>query len=112
MSRLFKSAAFPTLIVVVLAFFAQKLIGSSSHPPKQTFGNLLAELQTTPTSVQNLTINEKDTTVDVQTTDGKKYTVGFPDAFTPTLIGDIQKANLPPSAWTINGKSSSGLLSL
>jgi cell division protease FtsH len=112
MSRLFKSAAFPILIVVVLAFFAQKLIGSSSHTPKQTFGNLLAELQTTPTSVQNLTINEKDNTVDVQTTDGKKYTVGFPDAFTPTLIGDIQKANLQPSAWTINGKSSSGLLSL
>ena len=31
MSRFFKSAAFPILIVVVLAFFAQKLIGSSSH---------------------------------------------------------------------------------
>jgi cell division protease FtsH len=112
MSRLFKSAAFPILIVVVLAFFAQKLIGSSSHSPKQTFGNLLAELQTTPTSVQNLTINEKDNTVDVQTTDGKKYTVGFPDAYTPTLIKDIQGSGLQPSAWTINGRSSSGLLSL
>ena len=33
MSRFFKSAAFPILIVVVLAFFAQKLIGSSSHGP-------------------------------------------------------------------------------
>ena len=31
MSRFFKSAAFPILIVVVLAFFAQKLIGNSSH---------------------------------------------------------------------------------
>ena len=29
MSRFFKSAAFPILIVVVLAFFAQKLIGNS-----------------------------------------------------------------------------------
>ena len=45
MSRFFKSAAFPILIVVVLAFFAQKLIGTSSHTPKQTFGNLITQLQ-------------------------------------------------------------------
>ena len=44
MSRFFKSAAFPILIVVVLAFFAQKLIGNSSHQPKETFGDLLTQL--------------------------------------------------------------------
>ena len=32
MTRFFKSAAFPILIVIVLAFFVQKLIGSTSHP--------------------------------------------------------------------------------
>ena len=41
MSRFFKSAAFPILIVVVLAFFAQKLIGSSSKEPSYTFGQLV-----------------------------------------------------------------------
>ena len=30
MSRFFKSAAFPILIVVVLAFFASKLVGSTN----------------------------------------------------------------------------------
>jgi cell division protease FtsH len=30
-SRFFKSAAFPILIVVVLAFFAQKLISGPGH---------------------------------------------------------------------------------
>ncbi|MEA2158704.1 MAG: hypothetical protein QOD66_1084, partial [Solirubrobacteraceae bacterium] len=44
MSRFFKSAAFPILIVVVLAFFAQKLIGNSSKTQKQTFGNLISQL--------------------------------------------------------------------
>ena len=34
MSRFFKSAAFPILIVVVLAFFAQKLIGEREHGPQ------------------------------------------------------------------------------
>ena len=36
MSRFFKSAAFPILIVVVLAFFAQKLIGSGNHAEEPT----------------------------------------------------------------------------
>ena len=48
MSRFFKSAAFPILIVVVLAFFAQKLIGNSSHTQKHSFGNMLSELQAGP----------------------------------------------------------------
>ena len=32
MSRFFKSAAFPILIVVVLAFFASKLVGLNMKP--------------------------------------------------------------------------------
>ena len=34
MSRFFKSAAFPILIVVVLAFFAHKLISPGNHQPE------------------------------------------------------------------------------
>ena len=36
MSRFFKSAAFPILIVVVLAFFAQRLISPSDQANKPT----------------------------------------------------------------------------
>ena len=72
MSRFFKSAAFPILIVVVLAFFAQKLIGSSSHSQKQSFGNLLTQLQAQ--QVKSLTLKEKDQTASVTLTDGRKYT--------------------------------------
>ncbi len=60
MSRFFKSAAFPILIVVVLAFFAQKLIGSSSHSQKQTFGNMLYQLE--HSQVQSMSLHEKDNT--------------------------------------------------
>ena len=35
MSRFFKSAAFPILIVVVLAFFAQKLISPARASPRR-----------------------------------------------------------------------------
>ncbi|HEY6399712.1 MAG TPA: ATP-dependent metallopeptidase FtsH/Yme1/Tma family protein, partial [Solirubrobacteraceae bacterium] len=76
MSRFFKSAAFPILIVVVLAFFAQKLIGSSNHQPHQTFGNLLTDLQTG--QVSHMTLHTKDNTVDVTLNTGRKFTVGYP----------------------------------
>ena len=63
MSRFFKSAAFPILIVVVLAFFAQKLIGSSSHGPNYTFGNLLTQLDNK--QVKNLSLDQKSNSADV-----------------------------------------------
>ncbi|MBV8998985.1 MAG: cell division protein FtsH, partial [Solirubrobacterales bacterium] len=109
MSRFFKSAAFPILIVVVLAFFAQKLIGSSHNGPKQTFGNLIYQLDNG--YVQSLSLHQKDNTADVTTTSGQKYTVGFPDGYVPQLI-DTAKKNLQPGNFDIQGKTSNGWLSL
>ena len=111
MSRFFKSAAFPILIVVVLAFFAQKLIGSSSHAPNYTFGNLLTQLD--GHQVKSMTLDQKANSVAVTTTDGTKYTVGYPDSYAPTLINDAQK-DLPAgsSGLNVQSKSSNGWLSL
>ena len=113
MSRFFKSAAFPILIVVVLAFFAQKLIGTSSHQPKQTFGDLLSELDTG--QVKSLSLHEKDNTADVTLTQqagALKYTVGYPDAYTPQLITQAKQHISDPGAFDIQGKASNGWLSL
>ncbi len=109
MSRFFKSAAFPILIVVVLAFFAQKLIGNSSHTQKQTFGNLLTQIQSG--QVKTLTLKEKDNTADVTLNDGRKYSVGYPDQYTPQLITQAQRS-VPPSGFDIQGRASNGWLSL
>ncbi len=110
MSRFFKSAAFPILIVVVLAFFAQKLIGSSSHTQKQSFGNLLTQLQ--GGQVKSLTLKEKDNTADVTLVDGRKYSVGYPDQYTPEIITSAHR-NIPDqSQFDIQGRASNGWLSL
>jgi cell division protease FtsH len=110
MSRFFKSAAFPILIVVVLAFFAQKLIGSSSHTQKQSFGNLLTQLQAQ--QVKGLTLKEKDNTASVTLTDGRKYTVGYPDQYTPQLITSAHANIADQSQFDIQGRASNGWLSL
>ncbi len=112
MSRFFKSAAFPILIVVVLAFFAQKLIGSSSHGPHYTFGNLLSQLESR--QVKSLSLDQKDNSASVTLLAGNaKYTVGYPDSYAPTLINDAEKY-LPSgsSGLDVQSKSSSGWLSL
>ncbi len=114
MSRFFKSAAFPILIVVVLAFFAQKLIGTASHQPRYTFGTLLQELP--QGAVKSLSLHVSDNTVNLTTTSGQHVTVGYPDQYAPMLISDIQSAEksgaIAPTAFDIIGKQSNGWLSL
>ncbi len=109
MSRFFKSAAFPILIVVVLAFFAQKLIGSSSHGQNYTFGNLLYQLQNH--DVKNLQLDQKSNAADVTLQDGTKYSVGYPDSYAPQLI-NMAKNDVPQNGFNVQDKSSNGWLSL
>jgi len=44
MTRFFKSAAFPIIIVIILAFFASKLISSGDRAEKTTFSQFLTQL--------------------------------------------------------------------
>ena len=109
MSRFFKSAAFPILIVVVLAFFAQKLIGSSSHGPNYTFGNLLQQLDTK--QVKSLSLDQKANSANVTLIGGQKYSVGYPDSYAPQLIKDAE-FDVPQGGFNVQSKSSNGWLSL
>ena len=109
MSRFFKSAAFPILIVVVLAFFAQKLIGSTSHGPHYTFGNLLTQLD--QRQVKQLSLDQKSNQADVTLLGGQKYTVGYPDNYATTLIDTAQK-DVQPQGFDVQSKSTNGWLSL
>jgi cell division protease FtsH len=110
MSRFFKSAAFPILIVVVLAFFAQKLIGNANHGQRQTYGTFIAALN--DKQVQSFSLHEKDNTVAYTLDNGQKATVGYPDAQVNTILADAQKAGVPAQNYDVQGKASSGWLSL
>ncbi|MBV9817536.1 MAG: ATP-dependent zinc metalloprotease FtsH [Solirubrobacterales bacterium] len=109
MSRFFKSAAFPILIVVVLAFFAQKLIGSSTHGPSHSFGNLLVQLD--QHKVRKLSLDQKSNSADVTLADGTAYTVGYPDSYATALITKAQ-SDVPQNSFNIETKGSSAWLSL
>src|SRR5688500_17066990 len=113
MSRFFKSAAFPILIVVVLAFFAQKLISPGpAESTKPQFGDFQAQLD--DGHVRSVVLKTKDNTVQVTQVDKTKYEIGFPDQYAPTLIKELDQAKATGKLdnYDIEGKKSNGWLSL
>ena len=89
MSRFFKNAAFPILIVVVLAFFAQRLISPGEEKPKPTYGDFLTQVENH--DVKSVTINTRDNTLNVTEADGKtKYETGYPDNTENPLIKTLR----------------------
>ena len=93
MNRFFKSAAFPILIVILLAFVTQKLVESSSGGgQKFNFTNFLQQID--DGQVKNATIQTKDQEVSVTLTGGQKYTIGYPDDYGAELTNDLTKHNV------------------
>ncbi len=112
MSRFFKSAAFPILIVLVLAFFAQRLISPGTKEEKVSYGDFVAQLN--QKRVKNVDVRQKDNTIRVETVDGKKYKVGFLDASGDDLEKQLLAAKSAGKLqdFDIKGRESNGWVSL
>ncbi len=78
MRRFFRSAAFPILVVIVLAFFAQRLISGPPSEQTPTYDEFVSQVKNQPTSIQSVTFQQKTNTIDVQQQDGKTYSTGYP----------------------------------
>ncbi len=112
MRRFFKSAAFPILLVVILAFVAQKVITSddgSKAPPYNQLVNpqsgLIAEGK-----IEELSINTKDNTLDVKRTNGESFSTGYPPQTEQSLLNLLEKSGTTNTI--VHGSGSNGLLSL
>jgi cell division protease FtsH len=92
-SRFFKSAAFPILIVVVLAFFAQKLISPGERQPDPSYSQFLTQVE--DGRVKDVTINTKNNSIDVQLDSGKKYSTAYPDNTEQNLVNQLRAEEVP-----------------
>ncbi len=114
MSRFFKSAAFPILIVVVLAFFAQRLINTGTQEKPPTYSDFITQLQRG--ELKSVQLKTKDNTVVVTERSGKTYETGFTDGGSDRLDAQLQTAvqenKLPPGGYNIEGRKTNGWLSL
>ena len=109
MRRFFRSAAFPILIVVVLAFFAQRLISPGSGPETPDYNTFVQRVNSD--QIESVTWNTKDNSLNVKQNDGTSYDEAYPDsdAAQAQLLNTLQQHNVKTE---IKGKGGSSLLSL
>ena len=109
MRRFFRSAAFPILIVVVLAFFAQRLISPGSGHETPDYNDFVQQVNSD--QIESVTWNTKDNTLNVKQTDGTSYDEAYPDSDSAQaqLLNSLQQHNVKTE---IKGKGGSSLLSL
>ncbi|MHB1362125.1 MAG: ATP-dependent zinc metalloprotease FtsH [Thermoleophilia bacterium] len=85
MAKFLRSAAFPILIIVLLAFFIMQLINNRDSGSKDM--NFQEFVQTVKGGgVKQVTINNSDHTMDVVLTDDTKSTVGYTDDYPLTQL--------------------------
>jgi cell division protease FtsH len=109
--RFFKSAAFPILLVVILAFIAQRVITQDNGPPAPPYSDLI-----NPTNgliakdqVEKVTINTKGNSLDVELKNGENFSSGYPLDTEQNLTDLLVDNNVE---FKVNDSSGSGLLSL
>jgi cell division protease FtsH len=94
MSRFFKSAAFPILIVVVLAFLAVKLVnpGSNNHHP-HSYQTLVAT-EIPNHEVSSVQFKNKGKALEVKYRNKETAEFGFIDQAAPELIKELRTAGI------------------
>jgi cell division protease FtsH len=109
MRRFFRSAAFPILIVIVLAFFAQRLISPSSSEEPPTYSQFLTQVDRSPESIKDVTLDTKTNTVDVTESDGNQYSTGYPPETSDSLTNALRRQHID---FNVKGTGGSSLLSI
>ncbi len=109
MSRFFKSAAFPILIVVVLAFLAVKLVNPGSSTHRSHSYQTLTSSEIPKGEVKSVELKNKGKALEVKLKNKEDYEVGYTDQTTPELFKELRTYGVP---FNVESEKSSALLSL
>ena len=110
MRRFFKSAAFPILLVVILAFVAQKVITNDKGPEAPSYNALIAPKTglIAEDRIQEVTFNTKDNTLNVKRKNGESFETGYPLDTEQSLQDLLLKHDVE---FDVKGTGGNGLLS-
>ncbi len=103
MNRLFKSALFPILVVLVLAFFALKIVNSSSSRPGQTWSSLVKA--TTSDRVASIKTDLGGNSLSYKLTNDNTFSVGIPSV---QLLNDELTLAKAHGVSTVDGTKTGG----
>ena len=109
MSRFFKSAAFPILIVVVLAFLAVKLVNPGASTHRSHSYQTLTSTEIPKGEVKSVELKNKGKALEVKLKNKETYEVGYTDQTTPELFKSCAPTGSPS---TSNRKRAQRCLSL
>jgi cell division protease FtsH len=109
MRRFFRSAAFPILIVIVLAFFAQRMINPGVQEEEPTYTDFKAQVQDRPATIERVKIDQDGSTVNVIETDENEYSTGYPSETEAQLINLLERQGIETE---VEGTGGSGILSM
>ena len=111
MRRFFKSAAFPILLVVILAFVAQKVITNDPGKEAPAYNELINQKTglIAEGKVEEVDVNTKDNTLDVKLVNDESFSTGYPPYTEQSLINLLERNEVKTD---VHGTGSNGLLSL
>src|SRR5918998_4462647 len=110
MRRFFRSAAFPILIVIVLAFFAQRLISPSEPEDQPTFSEFQQAVELRPDSIESVTFEQKNQTLTVvEEGSEEEYSVGYLPETEDTLLNTLDRQGIDTK---VEGVGGGGILSV
>ncbi len=116
MKRISRSGALvPILIVIVLAFFAQRIISPSTEEEKPTYSEFIAQINgaegAPPASdIESVTMKTSDNVLEVVQTDGTEYETGFPPNTEEQLVNTLEQQKIETTVEGSGGSSILGLL--
>jgi cell division protease FtsH len=109
LKRFFRSAAFPILIVLVLAFFAQRLISPTDEQEPPTYNEFLTQIEKDPGTIDQVTIKTADHEIEVTESNGEEYATGYPENTEESLVNTLRREEI---STVVEGSGGSSILSL
>src|SRR5207245_2103375 len=109
MSRFFKSAAFPILIVVLLAFLAVKLVNPGSADHRKHSYQTLVSSELPRGEVASVQFKNKGKAIEVKYKNKETAEFGYIDQAAPELIRELRTAGVQ---YNVESEKSSAILSL
>ena len=112
MSRFSKSAAFPILIVVILAFFAQQLISSPNKKKDPGFGTFTQQLNSG--AIKSIEMRNRSNELLVTLKDKSQYEIGYATDYGDELTTQLLKAEQADkiASFDIKGTRTNGWISM
>jgi cell division protease FtsH len=109
-NRIFKNAVFPILVVILLAFLAQRLLlnNDSSEAPPKTWSTMLGDLKDGDVTALDQNVSSNNVKVTLKPVDGKaaeNYTVGIPGDAAWDEVYEANKDKLTITGAPIEGSS-------